>query len=426
MESICPTCQSVIDPTRAPVARIRGARVVTFCSVECAEGRPAAVPEPPPKAKPKAKAKAPAPAATPPAAAEPNRAAAPARVAPPPPASVPDDDTPFVRRRRRGVIAGAGALLLVGVGVVGFAAWPRPHEVTAEVAPTQHDSAPPAAIAARSPGTAETSAADAAKEPEIDPERLYDRAVGDLRQLLSSPSPRVQRIAATALSRISDPHALEMLRKDLKTEPSPLVQVQIAYALARAGDDKGRAALVEGLHAHQRDVKLDAAKSLAQLGDDAGASQLRGMMGYRHYRISAAGLLARLGDEEGFKALRTARSGDRATVEIKMRSAVELGMAGDTSVRDELVSILEDGRYQVGAAQALAALGDRIAVPQLAKQLDIDAFRVPAALALRRLKAEVDLAPLAAALHTGNDVVRVTAVEAILVLCGPAELAERD
>ncbi len=421
MESICPTCQSVIDPTRASVARIRGARVVTFCSAECAEGRPAVEPEPAPKAKAKAKPAAPSAKAV---VAQPAKtAAAPARVAPPPAADV-VDATPARRRRSRGVIAGAGALLLVGVGVVGFAAWPRAPAVGAEAASTAGNSAPPppaASASAAAPG----AAADKA-EPEIDPKRLYDRALGELRQLMASPSPRVQRIAATALSRVSEPHALELLRKLLKTEPSPLVQVQIAYALARAGDDSGRAALVDELHSHQRDVKLDAAKSLVQLGDDAGASQLRGMMGYRHYQIGAAGLLARLGDDDGFKALRKARSGDHATTEIKMRAAVELALAGDHSVRDELVSILEDGRYQVGAAQALAALGDRIAVPQLARQLDIDAFRVPAALALRRLGAEVDLAPLAAALHTKNDVVRVTAGEAILVLCGPAELAERD
>jgi hypothetical protein len=34
----CPTCGSAIDPLRAPVARIVGGRILTYCSPACAEG----------------------------------------------------------------------------------------------------------------------------------------------------------------------------------------------------------------------------------------------------------------------------------------------------------------------------------------------------------------------------------------------------
>ena len=39
MEACCPTCDVLIDPTRAPIAAVRGGRVVTFCSQACAAGQ---------------------------------------------------------------------------------------------------------------------------------------------------------------------------------------------------------------------------------------------------------------------------------------------------------------------------------------------------------------------------------------------------
>jgi HEAT repeat protein len=319
-------------------------------------------------------------------------------------------------------MAAASFVLLAGIAVVAVEAWPRAAVRTSEpLASAEHPS----------PSTTDPVdvAADPAGEPpadEIDPARLQARAVAQLESLLESPSQRVQRIAAMALARARHEASLTMLGTLMKAEARPLVVVQIAYALARAGDQRGHEVLLQSLRSKQRDVKLDAARSLVQLGDDAGASQLRGMLSYTHYRVGAAELLARLGDPAGSKALHEERDDPRGTDEVKRRATVGLGMAGEQSVRDELVAILDDGRYQVGAALALAALKDPAAVPPLINQLDIDAFRVAAAVALRRLGATVDLEPLAAALHAGNDVVRVTAAEAILILTGPAELSERD
>jgi HEAT repeat protein len=82
---------------------------------------------------------------------------------------------------------------------------------------------------------------------------------------------------------------------------------------------------------------------------------------------------------------------------------------------------LESGRYRVGAAGALAALGDPAATATLAEQLELNAMRVSAARALRRLGAEVSLEPLALALTHDDEVSRLTAAEAILILTGPRE-----
>src|SRR5437763_11620078 len=37
MSPTCPTCGKPIDPLRAPVARISGGKIVTYCSKQCAE-----------------------------------------------------------------------------------------------------------------------------------------------------------------------------------------------------------------------------------------------------------------------------------------------------------------------------------------------------------------------------------------------------
>ena len=109
-----------------------------------------------------------------------------------------------------------------------------------------------------------------------------------------------------------------------------------------------------------------------------------------------------------------------------MRAEVALGRAGDASVKAALHKILADRRYNVGAADALAALGDEAAAPALNAQLGLSAMRVPAALWLRRMKKPVDQAPLVVALENGDEASRVSAAEALLILSGPPALSERD
>ena len=257
-------------------------------------------------------------------------------------------------------------------------------------------------------------------------QRLLAGATTALRDLLDSPSPRLQRLAAMALARTADPAAMTRLRELGQDTSSELVQLQIAYALARTGDPAGRDALVAALGARARDTRLDGARYLAELGDLRSTPVLRNLLDYPQFRISAAGLLARLGDERGGAALREAIESKQSSMEIRMWAVVELGRAGDPAVHGQLVEIQQGGQYQVGAALALARLDDHGAVPALGHLLGLDSFRVRAALGLRRLGARVDLEPLAAALATGNDVTRVTAAEAILILLGPEAVAEYD
>ncbi|HEY8141961.1 MAG TPA: HEAT repeat domain-containing protein [Kofleriaceae bacterium] len=456
MSQTCPTCGKPLDATRAPVARVRGTRVVTYCSVACADGggtglaagsetRAPAVAPPPEPAAPVAPPEPPpivervvvdkdrerSPSFAPPVAVAQLKLPAEARqTAERAKAVVPlrAETTPSRRGRGRAaflviltILFGAGvAFVLIEVLPLGGseqrgAAAPRPVEPAGS--PVE------AAPATSGQPAAEAPAARSAQP--VDGDALYRAAVAELGVLSKSSSPRVKRLAAQALARTGNAAALTELRGLLGEEQSQLGRIQIAYALARAGDQVALKELRAQLNVERRDVRLDAARSLVQLGDDSGRKTLLAMLPLANYRLGAAGLLARLKDPDGIKALR-AEMTKKSSAENVMRAVVALGRAGQSDVQEQLRTIVHDRRYNVGAADALAALGDGAAVEPLTRQLALSAMRVQAALWLRRLDQKVDLAPLALALETGDDASRVSAAEALLVLTGPAKLAERD
>ncbi len=500
MSQTCPTCGKPLDATRAPVARVRGTRVVTYCSVACADGggtglaagsetRTQAVPLPVEAAAPVAPARpSPAPAVERVADKQPAKAEAEAearaeakakaeatseaeaekeedtekerakatrrerRTSPSfaPPVAVAQLKLPAEARasselKGNAVVPlraettpsrrGRGAFLVIltilfgaGVAFLFIAVWPLGgSEQRGAAAPRAVEPSAPALqpAPATSPGESAAPAAAGARAAQPDQGALYRAAVAELGVLSKSSSPRVKRLAAQALARTGDPAALAELRGLLGEEQSQLGRIQIAYALARAGDQAARKELRDQLAVERRDVRLDAARSLVQLGDDSGRKTLRAMLPLDNYRLGAAGLLARLKDPEGIKALRAELS-KKSSAENVMRAVVALGRAGEVDVQEQLRTIVYDRRYNVGAADALAALGDGAAVEPLTQQLGLSAMRVQAALWLRRLDQKVDLAPLALALETGDEASRVSAAEALLVLTGPATLAERD
>ncbi|MBT8496371.1 MAG: hypothetical protein KJO07_25215, partial [Deltaproteobacteria bacterium] len=309
-------------------------------------------------------------------------------------------------RKRRGlVVAGAAAIFCGGMAIAIIEAVspsaPREASAAAERAP-----APAAA-------TVETPAEVVVEKPSL--AQLRARAYEVLAAHLQSPSRRVRRIAALALARVDDQRATDVLQALLGSETSELRKIEIALALAESGDDQARQVLRDGLRSKRRDARLDAATALARLGDDTGRRYLRAMLSIRTHKLGAAAVLAELDDERGLDVLRKAL-GKRSSPAARMRAAVALGRAGQADAHEVLGEILADGRYQVGAAEALARLGDRRSVPTLVRQLGHSSVRVEAALALRELGVEVELEPLAAALRSGDEVAAVSAAEAVLIL----------
>jgi len=326
------------------------------------------------------------------------------------------------RGRRRVIAAGLGVIIVGGMGlaIIDAVSPSTPSEVEA----TNGELAVGGKLGGDDPGsTAPLAAApadSAAPEPvdQVSPPIAEQAAVALLRDLLEAASPGVRSLAAVALARRRDPKALELLGESMRTASSIVARFEAAYALARAGEESGIEVLREGLGSSSRDERMEAARRLVWLGDDSGKKRLRSMLSLRTHRLGAARLLAILGDEEGLETLRKTAKWPSGP-EQRMRALVALGLAGDESVRDDLVGILEDGRFNVGAAEALAVLGEMRAKPALIEQLQRPSVRVRAAIGLRRLGVAPPLTPLANALATGHDFGRVTAAEAILVLTGP-------
>ena len=444
----CPTCNKDVDPLRAPSARIVGGRVVTYCSTACAgaaadagaiaakariaeatKSEPASVPSTAAASAlaaikqtgrlrdatpvPARQAKATMPVSSEEILAEedvPPAREKRARTAPPVP--------PPARPRRRGLV-----LMFMVVIIIGGMA----------IAIVQ-------AVSPSSPGPAEARAVPDSRAIEVaPPPPLVDpgkaartSAENALRELVGSESARVRRVAAAALARTGDAASIAALVELLAAETSEITRLDIAYALARAGDARGSEALAAGLKSSRRDVRADAARLLILLGDagGAGAKELGRFLDKRSQRLGAAEALARIEDKEAMQVLDEIYLDETAPPDDKIRATIALGRARRGAVKDELVGLLGDGRFNAFAAIALADLRDTTGRDVLVKQLSVSSLRVGAALALRRLDPALDVAPLMPALTDAiaadKDVARVTAAEAILILTGPPELAKYD
>ncbi len=347
-------------------------------------------------------------------------------------------------RSSRGLIIAVLVLAVAGVGI--WAATRGSSE------PAPPPPAPPQKL---------TVVIDAAPPP-IDPDFANRRAIDVLREHLAADiTVRVQRAAAAALSRLKDPQAIEILMEIFKKEQSDLAKLEIAYAMARAGDKRGLEYLANGLRSSRRDVKADAARLLAALGDARAESTLTSLMSLSQSRLSAAEQLARLGNKQALVILNriradkpkpaepptgetlspeaaaaaalaadAARERDAAKQADRLRATVALGYAGQQDVAEELRALLTDTGFNVGAAGALAMLGDPAARPVLVQQLKTSSLRVSAALSLRRLEPTLDAVPLLpelmAALESEKDTERINVAETVLLLTGPTSLAERD
>jgi HEAT repeat protein len=266
--------------------------------------------------------------------------------------------------------------------------------------------------------------------PTFVPAEAHQRAVEVLRSQLTVESLRVRRFAAAALGRLGDPQAVETLLALLPTEQMEIARLDIAYGLARAGNQQGLEMLVTGLRSSRRDVKGDAARLLAALKDARAESTLSSLLVLSQFRLGAAEQLARLGNKQAIALLQKLRDDDKAPEEDRLRATIALGYAGQAEVAEALRALLPDARFNVGAAGALAVLHDASARSTLVEQLSIPSLRVSAALALRRLEPELDASKLLYRvmpdLESSKDTERVVAAEAVLLLTGPATLAERD
>lgn len=439
MTQTCPTCGKPVDPLRARSVGVRDGKVVAYCTTACAaagESQPTKVP-------------ARTPATGIPSGKTPSLESGPVitivreSVTAPLVPTVEPANTSLTRPERDDttlhkwtVEEDAGAalddntprktsrkvpMILVGVLALGVSAvWMLYRGEDAEI---------------ESPTPAHDVAADKVAPAQLPEPARPDRntAVARARKVLqanmASPSPRVQRVAAAALARTKDAAALEMLAKELSEEKLDVGKLDLGYWLARGGDQRGRAALVAGLGSGRRDVKLQAGRLLAQLGDARAAGTLAAYLDVQQTRLGTAEYLAALEDERAIKALDAVRADAKTSADDRARATIALGIAGRRDVIPDLQVLLQDSNFKKFAASALAQLGEPTARAVLAEELSFPSLRVEAARSLRVLEPGLDPAPflpeLMSALESNKDTEQVQVAEAILLLAGDAAWSER-
>ena len=488
--SACPTCGKPVDPLRAPAVLVRAGKVISFCSKDCAsaaETKPTAVPKTVPPAE-AAAAAAPAPAPAP--AAKKERAKTPVPIAmrrtpaggiatsgtqldsgpvieilhepasgvvasspdarsgrAAAPASHTETDgaiqvaetghlddyvTPgdslemqadAPRRSRTGLVLFLLFLAIIGGGIAAYQLGYLDKLLNRSHAHTATKATPPPTPAVVEPARPPDPPPAAADAP-------LERAKAALRRLVHEDTPRIQKPAAAALARTGDAEALETLAAALVKDQNDIARLDCAYALMRAGDKRGESALVKALAAERRDIRLEAARRLALLGDTRAAPVLVDALAVSQLRLGAAEQLANLADPKAIEVLDKLRGDAKTGSDDHKRAIVALARAGQTDVAEELRGLLGDAHWSAFAAAELATMHDEAARSALEHQLGIGALRVSAARALRRLDAKHDesaqLAMLAAALERAKDTEQVQLAEAILVLAGPVEWSAHE
>ncbi len=454
--SSCPTCGKPVDALRAPAVRVTAGKVVGYCSKECAS---AAESQP---------VRAPAAAATPvPAKAPAAKTKTPAKGVPASPADL--DSGPVIQvihEPATGVVTSAadarqgrarsnpraetdGAIQIADTGHIDdYVSYDEPSRskvllvvlllvlVVAGVGAAGYFLGYFDKYLGRSNSVATQKTVETQKPepvavdapPPLTPEVAIEKAKAVLRANLTS-TPRVQRVAASALARTGDKQAVDTLASLVGKDSSASVNREVAYALARAGDKRGLDALVAESTGDRED-RHDGGRYLAQLGDKRAIKTLQGSLQYEQFRLSVAESLAPLADPQAIEVLEKVRKDDKASAAEKARATIALVRAGRTDAVPEVKALLADSRNNLPAAEALAELHDEAARPVLVNLLGINALRVRAARALRRLAPDADtsalLPPLVAALDSQKDIEQIQVAEAILLLAGPATWSEHE
>jgi len=311
------------------------------------------------------------------------------------------------------------------------AAVPTPAAATPAAATATPAAAPAVAPAVRVAAVEPAKTTDPAT---VDVSAAVGRARSVLEADLAATSPRLQRLAAAALARTQHPAARDLLAAHMAQsspgELSEIARLDLAYSLARGGDKRGGDALAGALRSSRAEVRDEAARLLALLGDRRAVPHLTDVLAVTQRRLGAAEHLAHVDDPNAIKILEQIRGDPASSANDKARAAIALAIAGHRDVAPALRTMLSDPHFNAFAAAALAELRDRAAQPVLVHQLESPALVVRAARALRRLDPALDPRPvlphLLEVLKTGRDTDQVQAAEAILLLAGPETLSTYD
>jgi pentapeptide repeat protein len=402
----CPTCGQGIDPVRAPVAKISGGRVVTYCSADCANGiAPAPLP--------------PAPVSIALAAPVSVALAAPGKDEPDltPPQALVDQGAgtprgqelpvadPLVRQSGRRRVVAIAALAAVAAAVAAFATSRRSGD-RAAMSETHGMSPPTPEVAGGS--AAGRSAAGPAGEPR-------GPALGT-REAAGAPAAREPVSGSAPGARASAPGARAPAEPAAAGEGSgpqarrgslsqahgidPPTQAAVAGRSGDAADARGADA--RGANARGADARGADAQGADARGADARGADAQGRVSIDRGHLLAearAALDTALSDPSPrireLSAMALARTAPGAAVLAELTTALErdtseirrlelahaLALAGEGRGTDTLVTALRSPRRDVRleAARLLALLGDARGKDRLREALDANQLRLSAA-----------------------------------------------
>jgi len=216
--------------------------------------------------------------------------------------------------------------------------------------------------------------------------------------LAGSPDPRIRAKAAEVLGPLGGPAVAAALAAAL-SDPDPAVQAVSALSLLEAGDARG----VEGT----RRVAADSAAPVA----------------LRHRALLALGARA---DPSAAPALRALLTDETAPAEVRMAAIEHLGRLRDRAAVPLLVARMGNVREKLAIVRALAAIGDRRALPCLERTVVEDPYDTVRTAAARGLVAFADRRACGALRRAVADREPVVgALEALVRLGCEGELRER-
>ncbi|HEX6834987.1 MAG TPA: HEAT repeat domain-containing protein, partial [Polyangia bacterium] len=207
------------------------------------------------------------------------------------------------------------------------------------------------------------------------PGKHDERLMVTLVSLLRAPSGAVRRHAAEALRGSVDARAISALAAAVGDDERE-VRVTVIGELGRLGAKEARPELERALASSDEETAAAAARALGQLGDRGAVEPLVAALGRseRRVRREAADALARVADNAALpsllRAVRTAAPDRRATAIVALGGVAR--HRSDATARELLLGYAEgnDASAALAALDALAAMGDRAAVPRLSRIVD--------------------------------------------------------
>ncbi|MEE9199905.1 MAG: HEAT repeat domain-containing protein, partial [Candidatus Brocadiales bacterium] len=238
-------------------------------------------------------------------------------------------------------------------------------------------------------------------------------------EALGSGYPEVRTSAAKALSQLNNPDTVSALTASLLNDNEGDVRVAAAQSLGELGDENAVEPLLSALKDEDASVRESAARSLANFKGDNVAKSLIAVLevdGPSSVTIAATDALGQIGSTEAVVPLSRLLSDKEA--KIREVAAIALGKIKDPTAANPLINSLRDPEERVRwyAADSLGSIGSSEGVAPLIELLSEDSPRIreSAATALGQIGDERAIEPLVLAMEDADKRVAEEAAEALM------------